>query len=206
MKPQTKEDPEDPPTPQRPTHRHNRLSSATAAPEWFCEMSFKFDFSPSPLTSDDGQHTRSTDGDDDTSQAANALVASYTRRTAQKECTIVDARLDDVDLDTFETIDLQTQGIEGLKFTTTCHTRGPAYLKSHDVVPGVYEGGLKVWECSIDMCRYLASALGEAQEHGSSMESDPVRTALSRALGSGGSALELVRLRPHCSCRSRVDF
>jgi predicted nicotinamide N-methyase len=24
-----------------------------------------------------------------------------------------------------------------------------------DLVPGVYEGGLKVWECSIDLCRYL---------------------------------------------------
>ena len=25
-----------------------------------------------------------------------------------------------------------------------------------DLVPGVYEGGLKVWECSLDLCRYLA--------------------------------------------------
>jgi hypothetical protein len=24
-----------------------------------------------------------------------------------------------------------------------------------DLVPGVYEGGLKVWECSLDLCRYL---------------------------------------------------
>ena len=26
-----------------------------------------------------------------------------------------------------------------------------------DIVPGVYEGGLKVWECSIDLCNYLAT-------------------------------------------------
>ena len=24
-----------------------------------------------------------------------------------------------------------------------------------DLIPGVYEGGLKVWECSLDLCRYL---------------------------------------------------
>jgi predicted nicotinamide N-methyase len=28
--------------------------------------------------------------------------------------------------------------------------------RNTDLVPGVYEGGLKVWECSIDLCRYLA--------------------------------------------------
>lgn len=27
--------------------------------------------------------------------------------------------------------------------------------RNTDLVPGVYEGGLKVWECSIDMCRYF---------------------------------------------------
>ena len=27
--------------------------------------------------------------------------------------------------------------------------------KTHDVITGVYEGGLKVWECSVDLCRYL---------------------------------------------------
>lgn len=158
-------------------------------------MSFKFDFSLSTLTSEDGQHTTlspSTEDADDDTQAANALVASYTRKTAQKECATVDARLD-VDLDTFDTIDL-AQGM-GLNFTTSCHIRGPEYLKSHDVVPGIYEGGLKIWECSTDMCRYLArylaSVLGEDRELGSSIESDHLKTALSRAIGSGGSALEL---------------
>ncbi|CAJ1953723.1 unnamed protein product [Cylindrotheca closterium] len=28
-------------------------------------------------------------------------------------------------------------------------------LQGTDLVPGIYEGGLKVWECSIDLCRYL---------------------------------------------------
>jgi predicted nicotinamide N-methyase len=25
-----------------------------------------------------------------------------------------------------------------------------------DIIPGTYEGGLKVWECSLDLCRYIA--------------------------------------------------
>lgn len=29
--------------------------------------------------------------------------------------------------------------------------------KNTDLVPGVYEGGLKVWECSIDLCRFFHS-------------------------------------------------
>lgn len=29
------------------------------------------------------------------------------------------------------------------------------HLDDHDLIPGVYEGGLKTWECSIDLCRYL---------------------------------------------------
>jgi hypothetical protein len=28
-------------------------------------------------------------------------------------------------------------------------------FRKTDLVPGVYEGGLKVWECSMDLCRYL---------------------------------------------------
>ena len=31
------------------------------------------------------------------------------------------------------------------------------YYRKTDLVPGVYEGGLKVWECSIDLCRHLVT-------------------------------------------------
>jgi hypothetical protein len=27
--------------------------------------------------------------------------------------------------------------------------------KNTDIIPGKYEGGLKVWECRIDLCNYL---------------------------------------------------
>lgn len=36
-----------------------------------------------------------------------------------------------------------------------------------DLLPGVYEGGLKVWECSIDLCRHLALHCDELLAEGS---------------------------------------
>jgi predicted nicotinamide N-methyase len=43
--------------------------------------------------------------------------------------------------------------------TVLCRVREqnsvPQSLRNTDLVPGVYEGGLKVWECSVDLCRYL---------------------------------------------------
>mmetsp|Transcript_38476 Transcript_38476/g.93084 ORF Transcript_38476/g.93084 Transcript_38476/m.93084 type:complete len:329 (+) Transcript_38476:78-1064(+) len=38
-------------------------------------------------------------------------------------------------------------------------------LEGTDLVPGVYEGGLKVWECSIDLCRYLVENSIDIQGH-----------------------------------------
>lgn len=35
-----------------------------------------------------------------------------------------------------------------------------------DLLPGVYEGGLKVWECSLDLCRYLAAHCEELLTNG----------------------------------------
>jgi predicted nicotinamide N-methyase len=35
-----------------------------------------------------------------------------------------------------------------------------------DLLPGVYEGGLKVWECSLDLCRYLALHCDELLSQG----------------------------------------
>lgn len=36
------------------------------------------------------------------------------------------------------------------------------YEPDHDVVTGKYEGGLKVWECSMDLCHFLVTPSGEA--------------------------------------------
>ena len=32
-----------------------------------------------------------------------------------------------------------------------------------DLVPGVYEGGLKTWECSIDLVNYLDGVAGSSE-------------------------------------------
>jgi 2-polyprenyl-3-methyl-5-hydroxy-6-metoxy-1,4-benzoquinol methylase len=33
-------------------------------------------------------------------------------------------------------------------------------FKNKDLVPGQYEGGIKVWECSLDLCNFLPSYVG----------------------------------------------
>lgn len=38
-------------------------------------------------------------------------------------------------------------------------------LRNLDLVPGVYEGGLKVWECSVDLCRYLEESNAAVNGH-----------------------------------------
>lgn len=39
--------------------------------------------------------------------------------------------------------------------TSTTTNIPQQFLCTTDLVPGVYEGGLKVWECSVDLCRHL---------------------------------------------------
>ena len=53
-----------------------------------------------------------------------------------------------------------------------------------DLIPGVYEGGLKVWECSLDLCRHLA---GEMERLGEGSGGADVAGALSGR----GKTLEL---------------
>ena len=53
-----------------------------------------------------------------------------------------------------------------------------------DLIPGYYEGGLKVWECSIDLCEHLLDLILE-------MSASMVDNDLSAALRSTGSTLEL---------------
>jgi hypothetical protein len=57
-----------------------------------------------------------------------------------------------------------------------------------DLIPGYYEGGLKVWECSIDLCNHLLDLIVEHQPQG---YGEKVQNDLSAALGARGSTLEL---------------
>lgn len=40
-----------------------------------------------------------------------------------------------------------------------------ADIQQTDLVPGVYEGGLKLWECSIDLCRFLSKEKSLTPRH-----------------------------------------
>ncbi len=66
-----------------------------------------------------------------------------------------------------------------------------------DLIPGYYEGGLKVWECSIDLCHHLFDLV---LEHRSNKhrgigrqppQSQGFQNDISGALGKHGSSLEL---------------
>ena len=45
-----------------------------------------------------------------------------------------------------------------------------AVLQQTDIIPGVYEGGLKTWECSIDLVKYLSEQPNEAFENKTVLE------------------------------------
>ena len=92
----------------------------------------------------------------------------------------------------------------GLRCVVVDDDDGPARpdfraVVDSDLIPGVYEGGLKVWECSLDLCRHLASVVVVvvgADDRGGEGGGDPappsiVGAAVARAIGPGGSTLEL---------------
>jgi len=45
-----------------------------------------------------------------------------------------------------------------------------AVLQQTDIIPGVYEGGLKTWECSIDLVKYLSELSNDNFENKSVLE------------------------------------
>jgi hypothetical protein len=57
-------------------------------------------------------------------------------------------------------------------------------IQKSDLIPGIYEGGLKTWECSIDLCRYLYELYSTSLENHSG-------DGITSALGSHGTTLEL---------------
>ncbi|ORY76825.1 hypothetical protein LY90DRAFT_501696 [Neocallimastix californiae] len=45
-----------------------------------------------------------------------------------------------------------------------------AVLQQTDIIPGVYEGGLKTWECSVDLVKYLSDLQNSEFENKSILE------------------------------------
>jgi hypothetical protein len=58
-------------------------------------------------------------------------------------------------------------------------------IQKSDLIPGIYEGGLKTWECSIDLCRYLYELYSTPSVENHSSD------GITLALGSDGTTLEL---------------
>ena len=54
----------------------------------------------------------------------------------------------------FDDIPVSSNGVSLSRVQENFESVEPTF-RNTDLVSGVYEGGLKVWECSIDLCRYL---------------------------------------------------
>lgn len=175
---------------------------------------FKFDFSPkddsavSDPSAADAQNRLISD--------ANELISKLMERSERNagSCTLVDASSrifapgDTNDEDSkrvehdfkphlrfqpHESIDLRSARSEvgDLRHVIPKHTISD---DSSDLIPGVYEGGLKVWECSIDLCRFLAGVIDNLSEDSSVSSTDAdglLLSAVRISLGAGGSTLEL---------------
>lgn len=151
---------------------------------------FKFDFSPSP--SDESENGKKVETD-------KMIIKKLQEREqmSAQSCKVLDVSSTvDVGDETQQTflhghVDLHSSTMDGLHYILPQHTtRLPE--KNTDLIPGVYEGGLKVWECSVDLCRFLAQTLDEViLTTKSSDDLQYVRDAVTRSIGDGGSTLEL---------------
>jgi hypothetical protein len=62
-----------------------------------------------------------------------------------------------------------------------------------DIIPGKYEGGLKVWECSIDLCNFLSECIHHIHRcnDGKNDKNGVIIKAIYNVLYQGGSIVEL---------------
>ncbi|KAF9304871.1 Histidine protein methyltransferase 1 [Mortierella antarctica] len=99
------------------------------------------------------------------SGAANAVLTTVSTGAEKEVVTLYKRNLEDVKFqmaqedDEFEVEEIATKSNEP---TGTTKTSGPggvemlALAGKSDLVKGVYEGGLKTWECALDLVAYLA--------------------------------------------------
>jgi hypothetical protein len=178
---------------------------------------FKFDFS---TCEDGGHHDEKTEEEHCScpwAKDGDGLINNLQRRSETAMCTIVNASAQSLykkdghatpnttfepklGFHSHETVDLISRSVEPIRYVIPQHTLSD---KTTDLIPGVYEGGLKVWECSVDLCRFLASLLDNM--HGSGMDVDRNKTedndreldlefvtqAIQRSITRGGLTLEL---------------
>lgn len=153
---------------------------------------FKFNF-----TSSSGGADHADDSEENEMKAEDRMIAKLAERckTSAQTCKLVDPSStatiasDKVVVQScvHEHVDLHSSTIDGLQYILPQHTA--LSEKNTDLIPGVYEGGLKVWECSLDLCRFLAHVIDETMSIESHFQH--VTAAVKRSIGEGGSALEL---------------
>eukprot|EP00579_Thalassiosira_antarctica_P007119 CAMPEP_0201893358 /NCGR_PEP_ID=MMETSP0902-20130614/38466_1 /ASSEMBLY_ACC=CAM_ASM_000551 /TAXON_ID=420261 /ORGANISM="Thalassiosira antarctica, Strain CCMP982" /LENGTH=401 /DNA_ID=CAMNT_0048425113 /DNA_START=18 /DNA_END=1223 /DNA_ORIENTATION=- len=180
-------------------------------------MSFKFDFSPAVGEGgDDDSANSSCDLRGRLIADANETIEKLVERSKKNAgaCTLVNAssKILSVDNDNresktsgddefrpnlrfhpHESIDLCSSKMDRLRYVIPKHTISD---DTTDLIPGVYEGGLKVWECSVDLCRFLARVIDDLSIDATSSATsdadlDVLRGAVRRSLGPGGSTMEL---------------
>jgi len=96
-----------------------------------------------------------------------------------------------------EMVDLCTSTLDPIRYVIPQHTLSD---DTTDLIPGVYEGGLKVWECSVDLCRFLACIIEQiynGESHIDSQNNDDtadlefVLQAVTRSIRRGGLTMEI---------------
>mmetsp|Transcript_10005 Transcript_10005/g.14838 ORF Transcript_10005/g.14838 Transcript_10005/m.14838 type:complete len:350 (-) Transcript_10005:75-1124(-) len=148
---------------------------------------FKFDFTSS---TDGADHADNSENEK--KAEADRMIAKIEERsiTSAQSCKLLNVSAstsDKVKSCVHEHVEMHSSSIDGLHYILPQQT--VLSEKNTDLIPGVYEGGLKVWECSLDLCRFLAHVMDGTM----STESDfrHVTEAVRRSIENGGSAFEL---------------
>jgi len=138
-------------------------------------MSFSFNFN-SPLSQGEGDNSSSSEivsNEDNNKLSKPTPIQSASHEEPSKEMYISEQHVEDMDeLSISECLVLPGSGQRlgyvdadsvqawickhGTVYGKTSNL-GPALLQKSDLIPQVYEGGLKIWECSVDLVRFLLS-------------------------------------------------
>jgi hypothetical protein len=166
---------------------------------------FKFGFS----AADDGDIEPDECIKDSRSNEGNALITKLLQRTKVAKCTVVNVSArslplekSDDSISSFEPklgfhrqeiVNLYSSIVDPIRYVIPQHTLSD---DTTDLIPGVYEGGLKVWECSVDLCRFLADIIGSVMDGSNTTDQETahfefISQAVRRAISCGGSTLEL---------------
>ncbi|KAL7479370.1 hypothetical protein ACHAW6_005102 [Cyclotella cf. meneghiniana] len=183
---------------------------------------FKFDFSVSvgghSRCNDIGQEAGVSDGDE--------LIHQLQQRCTTSSCTVVNVSSRSVSngiagiasgttgdfsnkalttvsfepklgFQRHEMVDLCTSTLDPIRYVIPQHALSD---DTTDLIPGVYEGGLKVWECSLDLCRFLAFSIEQIYNRESNIDNQNiddmadlefVLQAVTRSIRCGGLTMEL---------------